>query len=53
MNNNEVVLSQEHYVEKLLKKIENYDVTPMKTPYDANIELKKNLGDLVALSKYA
>ena len=47
-NNNEVILSQKHYIEKLLKRDGNYDVTPVKTPFDANTQLKKNLDDLFA-----
>ena len=34
-NNNEMILSQGHYVEKIFKKFGNYDVTFVKTPYDA------------------
>ncbi|XP_071939234.1 uncharacterized protein [Coffea arabica] len=39
--------------ERLLRKFENYDVTPVSTPYDANTQLKKNNGDPIAQSKYA
>ncbi|XP_071940012.1 uncharacterized protein [Coffea arabica] len=48
-----IMLSQEHYTERLLRKFENYDVTPVSTPYDANIQLRKNNGDPIAQSKYA
>ncbi|XP_071933566.1 uncharacterized protein [Coffea arabica] len=48
-----IMLSQEHYTERLLRKFENYDVTPVSTPYDANTQLKKNNGDPIAQSKYA
>lgn len=48
-----IMLSQEHYTEKLLRKFENYDVTPVSTPYDSSTQLKKNRGDPVAQSKYA
>ena len=51
--NNEVILSQEYYIEKLLKRFGNYDVTPVKTPYDVYTQLKKNLSDPIAQSKYA
>jgi len=47
-NNDEIMLSQEHYIEKLLKKFGNFDVTQVSTPYDANTQLKKNQGDPVA-----
>ena len=48
-----ILFSQEHYMERLLKKFECFDVTPVATPYDANSQLKKNKGDPVAQSKYA
>ncbi|XP_071900903.1 uncharacterized protein [Coffea arabica] len=48
-----IMLSQEHYTERLLRKFENYDVTPVSTPYDANTQLKKNNGGPIAQSKYA
>lgn len=50
---NGIMLSQEHYIEKLLRKFGYYDVTSMNTSYDANTQLKKNRGDAVAQSKYA
>lgn len=31
-----LMLSQEHYVYKLLKKLRQFDVKLMSTPYDAN-----------------
>ncbi|XP_071928182.1 uncharacterized protein [Coffea arabica] len=48
-----IMLSQEHYTERLLRKFENYDVTPVSTPYDVNTQLRKNIGDPIAQSKYA
>jgi len=50
---NVIMLSQEHYVEKLLKKFGHFDVTPLSTPYDANTQLKKNQDETVAQSEYA
>ena len=46
-------LSQSHYVEKVLKKFNSFDVVPVKTPYDASIHLKKNKGNSVSQSEYA
>ncbi|XP_070036284.1 secreted RxLR effector protein 161-like [Nicotiana tomentosiformis] len=46
------MLSQEHYVERLLKKFEYFNVTFVSIPFDANSQLKKNNGDPVAQSKY-
>ncbi|XP_071926967.1 secreted RxLR effector protein 161-like [Coffea arabica] len=48
-----IMLSQEHYTERLLRKFENYDVIPVSTPYDANTQLKKNNDDPIAQFKYA
>ena len=41
------MLSQEHYVEKILKRFGHFD-----TPYDANTHLMKNRGDLVGQYEY-
>ena len=35
------MLTQEHYVEKLLKTFGHFNVTPVSTFYDANTQLKK------------
>ena len=43
-----IILSQKHYVEKLLKKFGHFDVTLVSTPYDANTQLMKNRGDPIA-----
>ncbi|XP_074317943.1 secreted RxLR effector protein 161-like [Silene latifolia] len=48
-----ISLSQSHYVEKVLKKFNSFDVTPARTPYDASISLCKNLGDSVSQEEYA
>ncbi|XP_070011473.1 secreted RxLR effector protein 161-like [Nicotiana sylvestris] len=48
-----IILSQEHYVERLLQKFEYFNVTFVSTPFDANSKLKKNNGDPVAQFKYA
>ena len=36
-----ILLSQEHYVEKLLRKYKYYDFKSMSIPYDVNSQLKK------------
>ena len=51
--NNSIMLTQEHYVEKLLKNFGHFDVKPLSTPYDANSQLKKNKDDVVSQLKYA
>ena len=34
-----IMLSQEHYVEKILKRFGHFDVKPVSTSYDANTHL--------------
>ena len=48
-----IMLSQEHYVEKILKKFGHFDAKPMSTPYDVKTHLMKNRGDLVGQAEYA
>ena len=38
---NSLNLSQEHYVEKVLKKSKHFDCKPVSTPYDPIYQLKK------------
>ena len=47
-----IMLSQEHYVEKILKRFGHFDAKPMSTPYDANTHLMKYQGDHVGQSEY-
>ena len=37
-----IMLSQEHYVEKIIKRFGHFNAKPMSTPYDANTHLMKN-----------
>ena len=46
-------LNQSHYVEKILKKFNQFYCTPVKTPYDPSIHLKKNNGHSVSQEEYA
>ena len=48
-----IMLSQEHYVEKTLKRFGHFDAKPVRTPYDANTHLMKIRGDPVGQSEYA
>ena len=48
-----IMLSQEHYVEKILKGFRHFDAKPVSTPYDANTHLMKNQGDPVGQTEYA
>jgi len=45
-------LSQSHYIEKMLRKFNLFDVTPVRTPYDPGIHLKKNKGSSVSQNEY-
>ena len=51
--NNCFSLCQFHYVKKMLKKFNYFDVLLVRTPYDPNIHLKKNKGSIVFQTKYA
>ncbi|KAL6319947.1 hypothetical protein AAG906_037023 [Vitis piasezkii] len=50
---NGLKLSQEHYVEKILRKFEHLDNKPVSTPYDLSSQLKKNREHSVAQIEYA
>ena len=52
-DNDCIILSQSHYGEKILKKFEHFDMSPMSTPYDSKVRLVKNRGDSVSQHKYA
>ena len=41
MKGDNILLFQEHYVKKLLRKYKYYDFKSVSTPYDANSQLKK------------
>ena len=47
-----ILLSQEQYIEKLLKKFEFYDLKPVSTRYDANSKLMKNRGKSLSRPQY-
>ena len=46
-------LSQEHYVEKILRRFEHFDFKPVSNPYDLNSQLKKNREHSVTQTEYA
>ena len=48
-----ILLFQEQYTEKLLRKFGYYDFKLVSTPYDANSQLKKNRRDYISQSQYA
>ena len=47
------VLSQSHYVEKVLRKFGHFESKPAVTPFDPNSKLKKNNGEGVSPLEYA
>jgi len=48
-----ILLYQEQYIEKLIRKFGYYDFKPVSTPYDANSKLMKNRGEFVSQPEYA
>ncbi|KAA0038918.1 Retrovirus-related Pol polyprotein from transposon TNT 1-94 [Cucumis melo var. makuwa] len=52
-NKTSLSLCQSHYVEKILKKFDSFDVSPVRTPFDASKHLKKNKEDSVSQPEYA
>ena len=41
---NGIMLTQSHYIEKVLKKFNYLDCNPVSTPFDPSIQLTKNEG---------
>ena len=37
-----IMLSQGHYIGRILKRFDHFDCTPVFTPYDGSIHLRKN-----------
>ncbi|XP_073130800.1 uncharacterized protein [Henckelia pumila] len=48
-----IVLTQSHYIEKVLRKFNAYDVTPLRSPVDLSLHLSKNRGEPVSQQQYA
>ena len=42
-----LILYQCHYIEKILKRFNQYDDSPIKTPIDLNLHLAKNSGPAI------
>ncbi|GLT95567.1 hypothetical protein SLE2022_132430 [Rubroshorea leprosula] len=47
------VLSQSHYIEKMLNKFQHLNIKEAPTPYDPSMRLTLNLGHIVAQLEYA
>ena len=52
-DNNYIGLSQSHYIEKILKRFNCYDCSPVTTPFEHSIKLKPNEGCPVRQHEYA
>ena len=48
-----LILSQSHYIEKILKKFKQNDSSPMRTHVDVNLHLSKNNGKSLSQQEYA
>ncbi|GJY96330.1 zinc finger, CCHC-type containing protein [Tanacetum coccineum] len=50
---NGIAISQSHYIEKVLKKFNYFDCTPMSTPMDTSEKLRPNKDQVVSQLKYS
>jgi len=46
-------LYKSHYIEKILKRFNSFDMVPMRTPFDPSIHFKKNRGSSVSQVEHA
>ena len=47
-----LVLSQSHYIKKVLEKFKEYEDSPVRTPIDVNLHLTKNKGQGIYQLEY-
>ncbi|GKE86655.1 zinc finger, CCHC-type containing protein [Tanacetum coccineum] len=50
---NGIAISQSHYIEKVLKKFNYFDCTPVSTPVDTSEKLMPNNGQVVSQLEYS
>ena len=50
--NNKLVLTQSHYIEKILKKFNQFNSAPMSMPFDSNLKLYPNTGRAIDQLEY-
>jgi hypothetical protein len=50
---NGISISQSHYIEKVLKKFNYFDCTPVSTPMDTTEKLMPNTGKVVSQLDYS
>ena len=48
-----IILSQSHYIEKILENFNKYNIILNKTPVDINLHLAKNEGDSISQLEYS
>ena len=48
-----IILTQSHYIEKILKKFNQFDCTPVSTPFESQIRLFPNTGRAISQLDYA
>jgi len=51
--NNGLILSQSHYIEKVVKRFNNVDCKPVSTPFGVRLKLEKNTREPVSQLAYA
>jgi hypothetical protein len=49
----EIVLSQSHYIEKVLKKFDVFEESPARTPLNPSMHLVKNTGESISQLRYS
>ena len=45
---NGLMLSQYHYIDKVLDKLKKYEIKPMRSPVNVNINFSKNKGNRIS-----
>nr|GEY52545.1 hypothetical protein [Tanacetum cinerariifolium] len=50
---NRLMLTQSHYIEKILKRFDSFDCLPVSTPFEVGSKLTYNTGRILAQNKYA
>ena len=48
-----MILSQSHYIKKVLKRFNDFDCKPVSTPFEISLKLEKSIGQLVFQLEYA
>ncbi|KAI3729198.1 hypothetical protein L6452_17851 [Arctium lappa] len=52
-NDNKLMLSQYHYIEKILKRFNKFDCFPVSSPFEVGSRLTTNIGRVLAQNEYA